>query len=96
MTRATSMRLCCPHCGSRARIRKSETLSPTYREGVLECQDPDCGWRGKLSLAITATFTPSAVPNARIRIPLAPGVGRQLRAELERLESRDANTQPTE
>lgn len=84
MTDTTNMRLSCPHCGHRARIRTSEQVSPTYRQGILECQDIACGWRGKLALSIVETYTPAARPNPRIHLPLSPTTQRRMRELLAR------------
>lgn len=62
----------CPHCEGPARIRKSESLTPIYRNALLECQNGDCGWRGSLSLEITQTLTPSRSPNPEIDLPVSP------------------------
>ncbi|WP_158700894.1 ogr/Delta-like zinc finger family protein [Phytohalomonas tamaricis] len=72
MERKTSLRLSCPHCDAFARVRKSQQLTPLYREAVVECQNPDCGWRGKLALEMTQTLTFSQSPNPDISLPLAP------------------------
>ncbi|WP_185696410.1 ogr/Delta-like zinc finger family protein [Halomonas sp. YLB-10] len=65
-------RIPCPHCGNTARIRKSQGLTPVYREAVIECRNEDCGWRGKLSIEITHTIAPSDIPNPTVRLPLVP------------------------
>ncbi|RFA31319.1 hypothetical protein CAI21_01435 [Alkalilimnicola ehrlichii] len=80
--RANNPRLACPHCGSFARIRKSESMTPIYRKAVLECQNADCGWRGTLALEITQTLSPSLNPNPAIQLPISPRVRKQLLAEL--------------
>lgn len=81
---ATKLRLKCPHCGQRAQVRKSETITPTYREGLVECMNAECGWRGKLTVAMTETFTPSLRPNPGISLPLSPEAARRMQAALER------------
>ena len=65
-------RLPCPHCGVNARIRKSQGLTPVYREAVIECRNENCGWRGKVSIEITHTIAPSDIPNPTVSIPLVP------------------------
>ncbi|MEQ9130782.1 MAG: ogr/Delta-like zinc finger family protein [Salinisphaeraceae bacterium] len=77
------VRMNCPHCGEAAKIRSSQLLSRTYREGYLDCQSPDCGWRGKFSFALTATLAPSERPNPAVHLPLSPRIAAQLRAETE-------------
>lgn len=62
----------CPHCGSPARIRYSQRLSPTYAEGVIECDNVvGCGWRGRYSTELHATLTPSSQPNPSVQLPLS-------------------------
>ncbi|MCE8028785.1 ogr/Delta-like zinc finger family protein [Halomonas daqingensis] len=65
-------RIPCPHCGETAGIRKSQGLTPVYREAVIECRNPECGWRGKISIEITHTITPSDMPNPTVALPLVP------------------------
>ena len=81
MTRSNNPRLTCPHCGGFARIRRSKGLTPTCREGVLECQDAECGWRGNVAFEIFQTLSPSLKPNPEVRLPLSPGLREQLLAE---------------
>jgi hypothetical protein len=81
VTRSNNPRLTCPHCGRFARIRRSKGLTPTIREGVLECQDAECGWRGNVMFEITQTLSPSLKPNPEVRLPLSPGLRKQLVAE---------------
>lgn len=74
MTEATTssnkLRLKCPHCGHRARVRHSRELSSLYREGIVECQNiAECGWRGRVSVAYEAELTPSVAPNPEIALP---------------------------
>ncbi len=38
-------RLCCPRCGSFARVRNSVRLTETYLEGYVECVDLSCNSR---------------------------------------------------
>lgn len=67
---ATSrMRLQCPHCNSRARIRYSESMSPLYRDAWVDCTNVECGWRGKMAVQYISTLTPSQRPNPSIRLP---------------------------
>lgn len=81
--RRSNLRLSCPHCGDFARVRKSQQLTPIYRESLVECQNVECGWRGKLSLEMTQTLTPSQRPNPEIRLPVAPRLKGILLQQLE-------------
>lgn len=65
-------RIPCPHCGENMRIRKSQALTPVYREAVVECRNPDCGFRGKANFEVTNTLTPSDAPNPTIHLPFSP------------------------
>ncbi|WP_168169309.1 ogr/Delta-like zinc finger family protein [Kushneria phosphatilytica] len=82
MERRNNMRLSCPHCGEFARIRKSQQLTPVYREATVECQNPDCGWRGKMALEMTQTLTFSQQPNPEIRLPMSPRLRDSIRDQL--------------
>lgn len=78
MTKRSNPRLNCPHCGEFARVRTSQQLTPVYRESLLECQNPECNWRGKLSQEVTHTLSPSARPNPEVRLPDAPRAHRAI------------------
>ncbi|MBB3141242.1 ogr/Delta-like zinc finger family protein [Halomonas organivorans] len=65
-------RIPCPHCGTNMRIRKSQGLTPVYREAVFECRNENCGWRAKASIEFTHTIAPSDHPNPTVRLPLVP------------------------
>ncbi|EPC02488.1 hypothetical protein L861_09050 [Litchfieldella anticariensis FP35 = DSM 16096] len=67
-------RIPCPHCGESARIRKSQGLTPVYREAIIECRNEDCGWRGKVSIEITHTIAPSDIPNPTVVLPFVPRI----------------------
>ena len=75
-------RYACPHCGGSARIRYSKQVTPIYREGVIECQNADCGWRGKFSLEYTNTMTPSQQPNPHVTLPIPARIRESLLAQL--------------
>jgi hypothetical protein len=69
------LRLICPHCNSAARIRHSRSLSPLYRDGIIECQNVvTCGWRGRFGIEYLATLTPSAKPSETVSLPVSPYV----------------------
>lgn len=61
----------CPHCGSRARIRSSRSLSPLYREQTYQCLNIECGHIYVAGIEVLRTVSPSAQPNPSIDIPLA-------------------------
>lgn len=64
----------CPHCNGPTKVRTVRTVSPTFQEHYLDCQDQGdeaCGWRGVASVVIERTIAQSARPNPRITLPLA-------------------------
>lgn len=68
---SNSMRLLCPHCESRVRIRSSFAQSEITREGYVECTDiVHCGWRGKFALSYNETLVQSATPSPSINLPV--------------------------
>ena len=70
-----ALRLTCPHCGSHMRVRHSRTLSPIYRDGIVECQNiVECGWRVRFGFEFLANLTPSAKPADGIKLPDSPYV----------------------
>lgn len=73
----------CPHCSQRAICRSSEQVTPIYRELVLCCTNPLCGWTGKAGLEVVWTLSPSATPRDGLRLPYSPHVKRaQLQLDL--------------
>ncbi|MGP5308071.1 ogr/Delta-like zinc finger family protein [Vreelandella alkaliphila] len=77
MTTSSKHRLPCPHCSQNLRIRKSQGLTPVYREAVVECRNDDCGFRGKARFEVCNTLTPSDIPNPMVDLPFAPNLLRQ-------------------
>ncbi|MCT8469426.1 ogr/Delta-like zinc finger family protein [Chromohalobacter canadensis] len=72
MTVQNRHRIPCPHCSENLRVRKSQGLTPLYREAIFECRNEDCGWRGKASIEITHTIAPSDIPNPTVALPFVP------------------------
>lgn len=72
MTIQSKPRIPCPHCGENLRIRKSQGLTPIYREATFECRNDACGFRGKASIELTHTITPSDMPNPTVVLPFVP------------------------
>lgn len=66
----------CPHCGSVAKMRTTRAVTPLFRELRFQCTnvegDEACGHTFVASLEITRTIVPSARPNPRIKLPIAP------------------------
>lgn len=81
MTTVYKHRIPCPHCGQNLRIRKSQGLTPVYREAVVECRNDACGFRGKASIEVCNTITPSDIPNPSVDLPYPPRMQRALEAK---------------
>ncbi|MCW4148558.1 ogr/Delta-like zinc finger family protein [Halomonas sp. 18H] len=84
MTMTSKHRLPCPHCGHNLRIRKSQGLTPVYREAVVECRNEDCGFRGKARIEVCNTLTPSDSPNAQVDLPFTPRLLQQAIKQAQR------------
>lgn len=69
-TKSRIPRITCPHCGSRAIVRTSEQITPTYREVRLTCDNDECGHMMVASISIIRTIRPSLAPNPEIRLPI--------------------------
>lgn len=70
--RGSRHRMACPHCKGPARVRDSRRVSELCREGIVECQAAECGWRGTFSTGYVHTLTPSARPDPAVNLPLSP------------------------
>ena len=64
----------CPHCKARAVARTSRELSPTMREIVYACDDPECGHTFVAQLEAVRTLSPSAKPRKNILLPISAEV----------------------
>ena len=66
----------CPHCGSLAKMRTTRAVTPLFRELRFQCTNVDgdeaCGHTFVAALTIERTIVPSARPNPRIKLPIAP------------------------
>lgn len=89
MSSASKHRMPCPHCSHNMRIRKSQGLTPVYREAVVECRNADCGFRGKAGIEVTNTLTPSDIPNVNVDLPFAPRLLKQMQFDLNRPAAND-------
>lgn len=75
--------ICCPHCDSKAIARTSRALSPTLRELVYACVDPECGHTYVAQLEVVRTLSPSAKPKKDIRLPIPAHIAAVLKEQLE-------------
>lgn len=64
--------IACPHCGSASRTRSSRAISPTYRQAIVACSDPECGFTFGVGIEITHAISPSAKPNPAIVLRQSP------------------------
>jgi hypothetical protein len=62
----------CPHCGGRAIIRRSSSLSPLMRKYTAMCINPYCChvWTGTISADFS--IRASLIPNKNINLPIGP------------------------
>ncbi len=67
----------CPHCKGPSRIRSSCQVTPVYREQLNQCENPLCGHVWIDGIGAVRTLSPSAVPDAGVRIPMSPHVRRE-------------------
>ena len=67
-----SASIACPDCTSRAQVRTSRAITPTYRQLHLRCSNDDCGHTFAAELTITHTISPSACPDPSIDLRQAP------------------------
>ncbi|MFY1053597.1 MAG: ogr/Delta-like zinc finger family protein [Pseudomonas sp.] len=66
----------CPACGSRMRIRNSETQTPTFKTMYAQCCNLACGATYSGSLTWDYALSPSGLDKPRISLPIAPSVQR--------------------
>jgi transcription elongation factor Elf1 len=70
-SRADKERVKCPHCGHHLATRSSRSVTPLYKQKVLQCRNPACGASFGASSGITHQISPSACPRAGIDLPFA-------------------------
>lgn len=70
-----AVRVRCPHCGTLAKARSSEEITPLFRELRFQCTNVDgddfCGATFVAALEIRRMIVQSARPNPRIKLPVA-------------------------
>jgi hypothetical protein len=64
------MKLTCHHCGSRAVIRTSRSLSTLVREAYCQCTNVGCATTYKIQIDTVYTIAPSLRPNPAVYLPL--------------------------
>lgn len=66
----------CPACGSRMRIRNSESQTPIFKTMYAQCTNFACGATFSGSLTWDYALSPSGLDKPRVALPLAPSVQR--------------------
>lgn len=62
----------CPHCAQSARVRSSRTITPTFKQLQLQCQNVECGATYGAVLEIVHEIAPPAVRNPEIHLRAVP------------------------
>lgn len=58
----------CPHCDAPAIVRSSRSLSPIYREQLMQCTNALCGFTYVVGAEVIRAISPSAMPNPNVHI----------------------------
>lgn len=58
----------CPHCSEPAIVRSSRSLSPIYREQLMQCTNALCGFTYVVGAEVIRAISPSAMPNPNVHI----------------------------
>lgn len=74
----------CPACGSRMRIRGSETLTPTYKSMYGQCTNMGCGGIYSGSLTWDFSLNTPGVEQPIVQLPLAPSAVRRAAFKVSR------------
>lgn len=61
----------CPHCGDHLATRSSRSVTPLFKQKVLQCRNPACGATFGASLGITHQISPSGCPDPSVDLPFA-------------------------
>ena len=61
----------CPHCGHRAKQRRTEIKSTFTREKVYRCENEHCNHVFATLEEVVRTITPSASPNPAVNLPMS-------------------------
>lgn len=71
-TGADKERARCPHCRTHLSTRSSRSVTPLFKQKVLQCRNPACGASFGASSGITHQISPSACPDPAVDLPFAP------------------------
>jgi len=70
-TGADKERAKCPHCLTHLSTRSSRSVTPLFKQKVLQCRNPDCGATFGASSGITHQISPSACPDPAVELPFS-------------------------
>ncbi|MCY7297402.1 ogr/Delta-like zinc finger family protein [Alteromonas sp. a30] len=65
------MKIQCPHCKSSCTNRKSNQVSPMYREITFTCDNLECGHVFVAAISPIRTISLSSMPDLSVHIPLS-------------------------
>ncbi|MBP0629766.1 ogr/Delta-like zinc finger family protein [Cupriavidus sp. AcVe19-1a] len=63
------MKLSCPHCETRMKIRTSRVVSLLSKESYWQCPNIACAYTCKAITSVVTTIAPSMVPNPKVYLP---------------------------
>ncbi|NSX15596.1 ogr/Delta-like zinc finger family protein [Cupriavidus taiwanensis] len=64
------MKLTCPHCESRMKIRTSRVVSLLSKESYWQCPNIECAYTCKAITSVISTIAPSMRPNPKAYLPV--------------------------
>lgn len=99
------MRVKCPHCRYYGCVRDSEEMSELTGMAIYRCDNDDCGHVYEVGFEVTATISPSAMPNPAVTLPIRkrrcncqrpPRLTKKVKFLAIRLAQRDLFDEPAE
>ncbi|WP_102404668.1 ogr/Delta-like zinc finger family protein [Vibrio sp. 10N.261.55.A7] len=77
------MRIICNECGAKARIQKTNRLSPSHADSYCSCSDPECGHTFVVNVSFSHSLSPSAKTTSQMALSLVKALPPEQRAELQ-------------
>lgn len=71
------MKMVCPHCKSSCTNRKSNQVSPMYREITFSCDNMECGHVFIAAVSPIRTISLSSMPDLTVQIPLSSRIKKE-------------------
>ncbi len=71
------MKIQCPHCKSSCTNRKSNQVSPMYREITFTCDNLECGHVFVAAISPIRTISLSSMPDLTVQIPLSSRIRKE-------------------